>query len=359
MKVFWITLFLTFILSKLAQYTGIKSNHRIIPNKFLFFLVVAILVLVAGLRSGIGDTGTYRDLFERTDANFIGYLKQAGELTEFGFWISMAFIKQFISNDSQVFIFIYALITIVLITWRLYKEAEPLDLSMYLFITMGCYLVVMNGMRQYLAAALLFAAFPLIQQRKWHIYIPIVLLASTIHTSAIIFVPLYFILNAKPWGTVTYGLIIMGVFLYVTYGTTGPMIANILNETQYGHYSEALISKEGGANIIRAAVAIVPLLLSYFCKNRIAKNEKYGGIVVNASVLYFIFTLLANKYWIYARFNIYFNLFAIILTCYDLKYAFTKSSRELVYVLCILLFGVYYYYEMVISLGMTYSSAFF
>lgn len=81
--------------------------------------------------------------------------------------------------------------------------------------------------------------------------------------------------------------------------------------------------------------------------------------MINTTLLNFLFTLLANKYWIYARMNIYFSLFSIVLLCYVLKYAFTSNSTKLVYYFSILLYFLFYYYEMVISLGMKYSSQFF
>lgn len=359
MTAFWLTLISTFGLTKLSNFKGNSSNRNRKTNIYLYSLAVLILILVAGLRKGIGDTYTYRDLFDSTVPSVTYYLKQFNSLSEYGFWVSMAFIKQFISNNSQVFIFIYAAITIALISCTLYKTCQPSELGPYFFITMGGYLVVMNGMRQYLASAILFAAFPLIKKKKWYIYFPIVYLASTIHSSSYIMIPLYFLLDKKAWGVVTKFFLIMGIGLYLTYPITGPIIAQFLNETQYGHYSQELVSNFAGASIIRTFVAAVPVLLSYNCKNIIRKREKYGNIVINGAILYLIFTLLANKYWIYARFNIYFSFFTIILLCYVIKYAFTKQSAKIVYISAIILYLIYYYYEMVISLNIQYSSIIF
>lgn len=169
MKVFWMTLIFTFVLGYLSRYTGRKTvvngeiEYR--ANKGFYIIAVIILILVAGLRSGIGDTVTYRQLFDNTVPDIMYYIKQFGTLKETGFWLSMAAIKQYISTESQVFIFIYALITISLISIPFYKYSRVQELSFFLFITMGGYLVVMNGMRQYLAAAIVFCAFPWIQEK--------------------------------------------------------------------------------------------------------------------------------------------------------------------------------------------------
>lgn len=359
MTVFWITLASTFGLTKLSDYYAYRRNKTYKPNKFFYFTAVFILIMIAGLRRGIGDTSTYRDLFDSAIPDVSFYLKQFDTLSEYGFWVTLAFIKQFISTDSQVFIFLYATITISLICYTLYKNCDPAELGIFYFITMGGYLVVMNGMRQYLASAILFAAFPLIEKKKWYLYFPIVYLASTIHSSAIIMIPLYFLLDKKAWGTTTVLFLTVGVGLYVTYNITGPIIADLIKETSYGNYADALISNVGGANFIRAIVSFVPVFLSYKCRKTIVKNEKYGNIIINGMLLNFIFTLLANKYWIYARMNVYFSLYSIVALCYVIKYAFTYNSTKLVYYLSILLYFLYYYYSMVISMGINYTSNFF
>lgn len=258
MTVFWMTLVSTFGLAKLSDYYAYRRNKTYKPNKFFYIVAVLILIFVAGLREGIGDTWNYRNIFESAVPSVSFYLKQFNTLSEYGFWVTLAFIKQYISTDSQVFIFIYASITIGLISYTLYKNCDPAELGLYFFITMGGYLVVMNGMRQYLASAIIFSAFPLIKQKKWYLYFPIVYVASTIHSSAIIMIPLYFLLDKKAWGSTTILFLVVGVGLYVTYNVTGPMIADLLQETSYGHYGESLISNEGGANFIRAVVAFVP-----------------------------------------------------------------------------------------------------
>lgn len=171
--------------------------------------------------------------------------------------------------------------------------------------------------------------------------------------------PLYFLLDKEAWGKTTKIFLLIGVGLYLTYPVTGPILADFLNETQYSHYSEALVSTGDGANIIRVAVAAVPVVLSFKCRKTILLKEKYGNIVINGTILYFIFTLLANKFWIYARMNIFFSLFTIILLCYVIRYAFTKESTKIVYVSAIILYFGYYYYSMVISMSINYTSKFF
>lgn len=161
MTVWWITLASSYLLCLVAGMNAktVYSNGHYTKkyNKFFSFMSVAILVLVAGLRSGIGDTPTYIQGY-KTDApsTIAGSIKLlfSGK-KDAGFYFYQGILKSIVNNPN-VFIFVTSLITIVLIFITYYKYSQLLELSVFLFITTGCYLVTMNGIRQYLASAILF-----------------------------------------------------------------------------------------------------------------------------------------------------------------------------------------------------------
>lgn len=357
MTVWWSTLAVSFLLCFFAQYSKktvrtINGETKYLPNPFFSICACGVLIFVSGFRNDVGDTETYRQLFHDAPSS-IGEFFQIVPLDgEWGFTLYYTLIKEFISEKSQWFLIISAVITLVGIFVVFYRYSENLDLAIFYFITMGSYLVTMNGIRQYIVSAILALAFPWIIKKKWYFYIPLVLVLSTFHTSALIFLAVYFIGNKEAWGRWTKAFIIFGVGLFVTYPVTGPIIANLLGETQYGHYGSALTSEGSGANFIRIFVYAVPVILSYMGRNNKRMNPKFGyNLMVNMSVLNLIFMLLANKYWIYARFNMYFNTYAIILLCWEIKYLFRRNNQKIVYILSIILFAIYYWYDMAISLG--------
>ncbi len=361
MTAFWFVLIITMIIDYIAQarsvlvYNNSTKTEEYKPNKFLYALTVIIMIVIAGLREGVGDTGAYRRIFSTIPSNVIQYLQSDVISEDRGFYFIVALIKQFISSDNQVIIFVLSLLTIGMMCYGLYKYGDNIFMLTFLFIATGCYGTSMNGVRQYLAAAILFLAIPLIQKRKFIPYVIIVLLAYTIHGSSIIFLPLYFLNRCKGWGVVSYLLILGGIILYVTYSVTGPVIADILNETQYGNYTDALLSDDQGANMLRCAVYAVPLVFSFMKKDLINKNMKYGNLMINMSILNFIFMLLANRYWIYARFCIYFNLYEIILLTYCMDNIFETKSARIITILCIILYIIFFWYDALMN-GLSYSS---
>lgn len=364
MTVWWITLASSYLLCLIARSTGkiVYQNGRYTEkcNKVIAFFAMMVLILVAGLRNGIGDTVIYMDGFKTAPSTIAASIKMFvnKEMKDRGFYLLEGIIKS-VKDDKHFFIFVMSFVTIGLIFMTYYKYSEYLELSIYLFITTGCYLVTMNGIRQYLASAILFFFFPMIENRNWKAYIPIVLICSTLHKSALIFLPLYFLANHQAWGKVTKWILMIGIILYVTYPVTGPILADMLGESQYGEYKSALMSTGSGANMIRVLVMAVPVVLSYIGREYLKGKEKYYNIIVNFSVVNLIFILLATKFWIYARFNMYFSVYMIILIIWCIRYLFDETNRKIIYILCMFFYFIYYWYEMVMSLGQTYIGLFF
>lgn len=364
MRIWWITLGVTFIFCTFARIyskmvVGLDGCITYKPNVFFSTLACIVLILVSGLRINIGDTKTYMNHFQDMPSDFIETVKSLNEDTvDGGFKILSAFIKNYITENPQIYILILAAITISLIFITLYKYCGVLELGIFIFITAGNYLVSMNGVRQYLVSAIMFFIFPLIYKKKWWIYLPIVGIVSSIHQSAIIFIPLYFIVNTEAWGKTSKMMLAMGILAYIFYPITAKITSIVLSDTYYSMYGEGILTgSAGGSNIIRSLVYTVPIVLSYIKREEIRKQEKYFDIMVNFSILNLVFMLLSNKSsWIFARYCIYFSLYMIILLCWCIKYILNKKQYRLIYYTCSMLFAAYYFYEMHISLNQIYIS---
>lgn len=361
---YWIFMAIaTFICCTVAMHNSVlKTEHGykyIVPGRISSVIACIILILFSGLRRGIGDTGTYKHSFEMNISNNVSeFFLTTDFQKDWGFNLFQTILKS-INENPQFMIFICSLITIVCLFWVYYKYSDSLQYSIFYFITSGAYLTSMNGIRQYIVSAILFAAFPLVVKRKFYLYFPLVLIMSTFHQSALIFIPLYFICNQKAWGTWTVLLLLGGIGLYISYPITGPIIADLIGETQYSEYSTVLLSTGEGANIIRAIVNAVPLILCFLGRRNKELNSKKGyDLVVNMSVLNLIFMLLANKYWIYARFNMYFSLYSILLLTWCIDNIFEVRSEKIVRLLSVILYILFFLYEMY-GLGFTWNTTHF
>lgn len=174
MTILWMNLFIVFILAFFARYFAIPVTNSLIlikPNRMLVLMAALSLVLVAGLRNNIGDTYFYMHAYNVTEFNW-EYIQNNKDM---GFNIFQMILKGY-TDDPQAMVFITALITNLLIVFTLYKYSRLIEISLYVYITSGMYLVSMNGIRQYLAAAISFAAIKYIFDGSWKKYVLIILL---------------------------------------------------------------------------------------------------------------------------------------------------------------------------------------
>ncbi|SFL16195.1 EpsG family protein [Paenibacillus sp. 1_12] len=353
MTVFWITLCSTFMIALLARFVAkpTLTGHLFVePNKVLVFIVITVMVLVSGLRNGIGDTYFYMYSYRTTVFSLENILFKA----DFGFNL-IQYVLQYISMDPQLLIFVVALVTNVLILLVLLKYSRFFELSIFLYITSGQYLVSMNGIRQFLAGALLFAATKYIFDGNWKKYMVIVLIASTIHQSALILIPIYFIVRQKAWTTQTYLLLTLAVLFVFGYGQFSQAFFSVIKDTKYSEYENL---ETHGANFLRVIVTAAPLIIAYFGREKLRRIFPKSDYIVNMCLINVVVMLISTQQWIFARFSIYFGLYILILIPWIIE-LFVPKDRKLVYYAILVCYCIYYYYESVISLNIRYTSNFF
>lgn len=353
MTVMYANLALVFVLSYLARHFSYRPVHlynkafMAKPNKLLVIGVMISMVLVAGLQNNIGDTVYYMHSYNITTFN-LETIKFEGD---FGFNMYQM-VLQSMSSDPQLLIFMTALITHVLIIAVFYNYVKLFELSVYLFIATGLYTVSMNGIRQFLAAAIIFTATKYLIEGHFKKFALVVLIASTIHTSALIFIPIYFVVRMKAWSKLTFILIAGAVLLIFAYNEFAELLFSTIESSQYGHYKDF---EEGGSSWMRVLVYCVPLILAFFGREKLKRILPGSDVFVNLTMLNAIIVLIATQNWIFARFSIYFGLYNVVLIAW-LVLLFRKRDQKLVYYAIILFYFVYFYYEQVISLGLRYGS---
>ncbi|MGM0874224.1 MAG: EpsG family protein [Bacillota bacterium] len=352
MTILWINLTLVFMFSFLARYISkplsLESNF-VWPNKILVFLAITSLVLVSGFRNNIGDTYFYIKTYTENDFTW-EYIQSKKDP---GFGILQMFLKN-ISDDPQLLIFVTALITNLLIGITLYKYSRMIELSFYVYITAGMFTVSMNGIRQFLAASIIFVATKYLINGDFKKYALIVILASTVHQSALVLIPIYFIVRREAWTKVTFLLLVLAIFIVMGFNQFLELLFASLENTQYSNYSTF---EEGGASKIRVLVDSVPVIIAFLGREKLRKLWPKSDIIVNLSVINVIFMIIATQSWIFARFNIYFSLYNLILISWII-YLFKENNRMFVYYGLLVCYLLYFYYEQVISLKMYYRSDF-
>ena len=343
----WGILLITLLLTLLAEQIKTKKyrGNFVEKNKIIdpfYSVAIIIAVIYSGLRSSIGDTGYYMYSYKYLSSNFLDIFSQK----DWGFTLYQSIIK-IIYPHPQALLIITSLITISLIFLALRKESPDITFSVFLFFVGGTYVASMNGIRQYLVGAVLFYASSLIFQEKKIKYFFVVLVAATLHNSALIMLPIYFIVRQKAWTIRTIILLFALTAGFLGFDTFFSILSPLLESTQYSHYiNNILMESDQGANMFRALVAFIPVLLSFMYRKKLKLKMNYYNIYVNFSLLNFIVISFASYNWIFARLSIYFDLYNLVLVPAIFYYCFDKKTKIILQYVAICFYLVYFYYDL-------------
>jgi transmembrane protein EpsG len=355
MTVLWINLTIVFLCSILSRYFSrvLVFNDSLVslkPNKLFAFITIISFILVSGLRNNIGDTPFYIHTFNINNFTW-DYVKSQDDI---GFGILQMILKRY-SDDPQILIFTTAVITNALIIIGLFKYSRLVELSTYVYITGGLFLVTMNGIRQCLATAIIFSATKYLIEGKKFRYITVVIFASFFHQSALILIPIYFLVRYRAWSKATLILLLFSVLIVLGFNEFSKVLFSAIQDSQYGVYSQF---NEGGANIIRVIVFAVPIVIAFFGREKLREIYPDSDVIINMAIIGLAFMIISIGNWIFARFNIYFELYQIILISWVVK-VFRSKDQKLVYYAIVLCYFAYYYYESVMNLNIKYGSNYF
>ncbi|MGL5244951.1 MAG: EpsG family protein [Sarcina sp.] len=347
MEVLFYTLIATYIIALIARMTNTKSGK---PSLVFTFILSVVLILVAGLRHGIGDTVFYVHTYEMLGPGFNAQGYEPGFLT------LMKLFKS-ISVNPQFMVFTLALITTSLNIWTLrnYSKKNYFELVIFMYIASGYYLVTMNALRQALAAAILFSATPLILKGKMKTYMGVVIFATLFHNSSVIMIPVYFIARTEVWSKTIVKLLIATVIGVLLFNPIMNIVFGSLSGSKYGAYAN---STEGGANVIRIALFAVPVILAFI--KRKSLNEKWpeSNIFVNISLVCFIIMVFSVFNWAFARFTVTLQPYSFILLPYIIRNCLERTEKRLVYLGFLIGYLIFFYFEHWISLGIIYRTKF-
>jgi transmembrane protein EpsG len=271
-----------------------------------------------------------------------------------GFRLLEIFFKQLISSNYHAWLMFVAIVTGTCIAVTFYKYSHNYFYSVFLFLATTNFTWLMNGIRQFLVVAIIFAATPLIKENKWFKFILIVLLASTIHGTALLMLPVFFFVRSKPWTSRTM-LLFVGV-LFVLFFTSSftSILEDVFAETKYENIGDKFLTDDG-VNPIRVLVFSITTILAFFARNRIPKDDILINIFVNMSLvtsgLYLI--AMATSGILLGRLPMYTQLYQYMLLPYVIDNLFEKRTKNLVYIASIILFLLYF---KIASKGFYYSS---
>lgn len=305
---------------------------------------ILLFAFVAGARYNTGvDHLSYLREYE--------FLVDVGRFKRESFELGFQEIMKFFANFKFHYFFYFAFLGGLQFALMFYAFRNQHQILPYvvLFILLGPYFLLwMNGIRQCIVTIMLLYIVRYIEEKNFCYYVIGIVLASLIHKSVLILLPLYllgFITNE--WRH--FKVLILIVLVCVLIGET-PIWVNVL--TEFGTLTQTLgyeadlgeqlkVMRETAWGPGRTSLFLVNIIIIWYYPK--IRTEFSGQSLLNIYFMFFYigvcaYNLLINTTHIFLRPVEYFTIFNIPLLGYTLLYLRRQKSLFF-YVLCILAFS--------------------
>lgn len=343
MATYYITIFLVILFCAFAEYHDYKTVQLDVLNRHkhkqmtlvFFVLASAVLIFVAGFRYYVG--ADFINYFSHYKDNADAFFETLLVLDEPGYnficWLVVLF-----KGNGAVVIFMAAAITIFCFLRTIYNNTNHLLAATLLFVFLGCWHGSFNGIRQYLAAAILFAGIRFIKEKKFWKYAFVVFIAFLFHSSAVLMIFIYFIAYNKINLKNIFILIIGSIIILYSF-TEVLNFAGFLLKQEYiesGYITNSV-------NNLRILVAVAPAIffLVLYQNKTITKEQQFwlNLLIINGIVMF----ATSNSTYL-ARMGIYTAPFSAIAIPELLKDANLKG-KNIIMTIIICAFAIFWWYE--------------
>jgi EpsG family len=309
-------------------------------KKRLWFALLsgAATFVVMGLRHpDVGtDTNQYLYLYNNRSLDILSL--ELFKFDEWGFYTLNTFIN-ILGFENQGYILVMSLLISLSFSLFFYKYSKNIFLSFYLHLTIGLFSMSMSGLRQTLAVCLILLAFHFLIKRKLIGFFVSMLVAYTLHHSAIVFLPVFLLRNLtinKKRGIVLLILVSSTMFYRELFT---PLIELVAPDRYLERYD--LISDAYQVNPLLILIALaIPIVCLFFWDNlgRVENKEKeIYSILFVLSIINILLNILSLNSNMMGRLSFYFIPFIVILIPNIISEIKSKKLKIIAIYFCLIL----------------------
>ena len=284
-----------------------KGNYKYI----LYFLSFIMFCGFAGFKYNVGtDYINYKYYYDNVYNNSV--------MSYNGVELGYVFIMKCFSSLSISFVFFWFLLSSFNFSLKYYifHKYSPLVFASLLLYFVGLFLERdFDGIRQGLAIGFCYISIPFILNRNAIPFIIIIAIASSIHASALVFLPAYFLVNLKVSNTVIFAIIGTLVILVFANISFTKLVISILPDSiikmrieTYMTLADSQYSQKIGISVGLLFRLFVLFVFVYFEKD----------IQIDKNLYYF----LRNGFFVGLFISLFFNDFEIL--SHRLSYVFRE-----------------------------------
>lgn len=328
----------------------IIQDKRIVhlkKNDFFTNLLIVVtslpLILIAGLRDHVGtDTVSYIYRFSLiSNFEFIDMLMNDSPV-EKAFEVLLWLISRLTTNTNGMLV-ILATFSVIPVLKAFYLKSNNYVLSVFIFVTSMLYFNIYNGMRQMLAAVVIFYAFTILYEKNRVKFTLFLLLGMAMHSTSVLVIPILFLLKRIKYNKqiVFFTVVLtMLVFLFkspivqLLSTSTIPILGDLASE-----YSDILILSNRGASYLRYLVILLPVAFLIYLRKKI--TDKDLDFYIHMGLFANVFLFLSMSDWLFARFSLYFELYLPLYIPLLIKSFKSAQSRQVLILSVVILYYLY------------------
>jgi len=334
----YILIFLLLII--LTVLSEVKTSNTL---ELIFVCVIGTtLLLLAGLRGNIeADYLNYKDIFQNSEYGYsVGLNIEPGY-----FYLNKLF--QLLHLGFPALVFFVAMLSIIPKIYFFKKYAPNFGFSLLAYFAAIYFLFDFIQVRQAITMSVFMLCLPFIYEKKFWPYCLALLAAATIHISAILLIPGYFVFNRKYDVRWMYAIMVVcGIVSVLQYRV--PIVEMLLKSFPVPGFTADKIAYYSASTEF-APLSLKQLVLGFcfiFIRDKVNEDtdekRKMFNVLVNLFVIgIFIATLLNGLAELSFRIKWYFFWTEVVLVAYLVKYVcYGRFTLVLIaYGLLILVYG--------------------
>ncbi|WP_338587934.1 EpsG family protein [Clostridium baratii] len=314
--------------------------NKINTKKINFFdyVLLLFLILVCGLRENVGtDYNLYKFYYSNINQN---------SRFELGFKDMIIFSNN-LGLSYNTFLLIVSAITMCLFYFLIKKYSRKPASSIFYFVVLGYYAYSFNIIRQMLAISISLFGIKYIKEKKFIRYLVVILIASIFHSTALIMIPVYFLLKLK--NNIKNNVIIIflcGImpFLYTKIFTF--IVTNFKQYNSYATINDFTFTKPGSGTYVIGFINFILFLIFLINKNKLKRIDEMNDNYIKLFSYSLIFTGLSFVNSVAVRGGYYLSIYLIFLLPNLANILFKEEHRKLE-ILIMLLFVIYYFVHLI------------
>lgn len=258
-----------------ASLAGVNPVIRIGMYVALGVIFVMLVMVCVSRSELLPDYLMYKNMYYGH-----GYAANGRHMEPTFIWLCQA------SPTFMALLTAYALLSIGTHYWGILRNSPNLWLSMFLYVGMYFVLHDMIQMRASVAAGILLIAVRYIQNRRWYVYFPLVALAILFHSSAIVFVPLFFLPRKRMYRP--FWMTLLGICLIV--GMSGMQLGKLVRfiplqvvEMYMESYGAERFVIDAKVGPMRMSLCVVLMIMVYYLP-QIQKRYPLATVCLGISI---------------------------------------------------------------------------